>query len=153
VVQNALFPVAGRKKLSKMVIPWVTYTDPEIAHVGAYEVEATARGEDVHTITIPMSDVDRALTDGEDEGFLRVHLAQGSDSILGATVVARHAGEMISEITLAMVKGVGLGSMAGVIHPYPTQAEAIRKAADAYNRTRLTPRAARIFRRWFAFRR
>jgi len=153
VVQNALFPVAGRKKLSKMVIPWVTYTDPEIAHVGVSEIEARAEGEELHTITIPMSDVDRALTDGEDEGFLRVHLEQGKDRILGATVVSRHAGEMISEITLAMVKGVGLGSIAGVIHPYPTQAEAIRKAADAYNRTRLTPTAAKVFKRWFAFRR
>jgi pyruvate/2-oxoglutarate dehydrogenase complex dihydrolipoamide dehydrogenase (E3) component len=153
VVQNALFPIAGKKKVSKMVIPWVTYTDPEIAHVGESEIDATARGVDVHTITIPMSEVDRALTDGEAEGFLKVRLERGADRILGATVVARHAGDMISEITLAMVNRIGLGSIASVIHPYPTVAEAIRKAADAYNRTRLTPRARRVFERWFAWRR
>jgi pyruvate/2-oxoglutarate dehydrogenase complex dihydrolipoamide dehydrogenase (E3) component len=152
VVQNALFP-GPKKRISRLVIPWCTYTDPEIAHVGLYEHDARARGLDVHTITIPMADVDRALAEGDDEGFLKVHLKAGSDTILGATIVARHAGDLISEITTAMVGGIGLGSFAGIIHPYPTHAEAIRKAADTYNRTKLTPVVAKLLARYFAWRR
>jgi pyruvate/2-oxoglutarate dehydrogenase complex dihydrolipoamide dehydrogenase (E3) component len=152
IIQNALFP-GPKKRISKLVIPWTTYTDPEIAHVGVYEHEAEARGIEVDTITIPMSDVDRALADGEEQGFLKVHLKGGSDTIVGATIVARRAGEMISEITTAMVGGIGLGSFAGIIHPYPTQTEVIRKAADAYNRTKLTPRVAKLLRRYFSWRR
>lgn len=150
VVQNALF--LGRRKLSSLTVPWCTYTDPEIAHVGIYVREAMEKGIPVKTFTIPMHDVDRAVTDGEQEGFLKVHVREGTDEILGATVVSRHAGEMISEITLAMEAGVGLARIARVIHPYPTQAEAIRKAADAYNRSRLTPFRKRLLSRWFAWR-
>jgi len=150
VVQNALFP-GPKKKISRLVIPWCTYTDPEVAHVGLSATAAAERGMAVDTYTVPMSEVDRALTDGDDVGLLKVHTQHGGDKILGATLVARHAGEMISEITLAMVNGVGLGSIAGVMHPYPTQAEVIRKAADAFNRTKLTPRTTALLRRWFAF--
>ena len=88
------------------------------------------------------------MLDGEDDGFLRVHLKKGSDRILGATLVATHAGDMISELTLAMTAGIGLGAIAGTIHPYPTQAEVMKKAADAYNRTRLTPTVKALFRWW-----
>jgi len=143
VIQNALF--LGRKKLSALTIPWCTYTDPEVAHVGLYEHEAAARGLALQTFTVQLADVDRAIADGEEEGFVKIHVKQGSDEILGATIVARHAGEMIGELTLAMVAKVGLGKLASVIHPYPTQAEAIRKAGDAYNRTRLTPLVKRLF--------
>jgi pyruvate/2-oxoglutarate dehydrogenase complex dihydrolipoamide dehydrogenase (E3) component len=143
VIQNALF--FGRSKASALTIPWCTYTDPEIAHVGMYERDARQRGIDVHTITVELSDVDRAVLDGEEEGFLKVHLKRGTDRILGATLVARHAGEMINEITLAMVAGKGLGAIAKTIHPYPTQAEVIRKSGDAYNRTRLTPFVRKLF--------
>jgi len=143
VIQNALF--FGRKKLSALTMPWCTYTDPEIAHVGLSEEDARQRGVALATFVVPMSEVDRALADGEEDGFVKIHVKQGSDQILGATIVARHAGEMISEITLAMVANVGLGRLAGVIHPYPTQAEALRKAGDAYNRTRLTPLVKRTF--------
>jgi pyruvate/2-oxoglutarate dehydrogenase complex dihydrolipoamide dehydrogenase (E3) component len=152
VVQNALFP-GPKKRVSRLVIPWCTYTDPEIAHVGIYEHEADSKGIVLDTITIPMSEVDRALADGDDEGFLKVHLKRGGDTIVGATIVARRAGEMISEITTAMVGGIGLGSFAGIIHPYPTQMEVIRKAADAYNRTKLTPTLSKILHRYFAWRR
>jgi pyruvate/2-oxoglutarate dehydrogenase complex dihydrolipoamide dehydrogenase (E3) component len=145
VIQNALF--WGRKKASVLNIPWCTFTDPEIAHVGMYENDAENKGIDVHTITIPMSDVDRSIAEGETEGMVRIHLKKGTDRILGATIVARHAGEMISEISVAMGAKMGLGSIAGVIHPYPTQAEAIRKAGDAYNRTRLTPTVKSLFER------
>ena len=149
VVQNALF--LGRRRLSTLTIPWCTYTDPEIAHVGLYVREARERGIPVKTFTIPMHDVDRAIADGEETGFAKIHVRERTDRILGATIVARHAGEMINEITLAMVAGVGLRTLAQVIHAYPTQAEAIRKAADAYNRTRLTPKVRALLRRWLAW--
>jgi pyruvate/2-oxoglutarate dehydrogenase complex dihydrolipoamide dehydrogenase (E3) component len=146
VVQNALF--LGRKKLSALTMPWCTYTDPEIAHVGLYEHQAREQGIEVDTYTAPLEDVDRAIADGEDEGFVKVHVKKGSDKILGATIVASHAGEMISEITLAMEGNIGLGAINNIIHPYPTQAEAIRKAASAYSRTRLTPTVQRLFGLW-----
>lgn len=149
VIQNALF--MGRKKLSSLIIPWCTYTDPEIAHVGMYEKEAGAKGIAVDTFVKPFSEVDRAITDGEEEGFVKVHVKKGTDQILGATIVARHAGEMISEITLAMVGGIGLSRMANVIHPYPTQAEAIRQAGDLYNKTRLTPLVKNLMVRWLSW--
>ena len=145
VIQNALF--WGRKKASALNIPWCTFTDPEIAHVGMYEHDAVAKGIPVDTFTVPMDEVDRALTDGEENGMVRIHVRKGTDRILGATVVARHAGEMISEVSVAMQAKLGLGALSSVIHPYPTQAEAIRRAADAYNKTRLTPRVKGIFDR------
>jgi pyruvate/2-oxoglutarate dehydrogenase complex dihydrolipoamide dehydrogenase (E3) component len=149
VIQNALF--LGRKKLSALTVPWCTYTSPEIAHVGMYERDAQEKGIAVDTFLIPFKEVDRALLDGEDEGFFKVHVKKGTDKILGATIVASHAGEMINVITLAIVEDIGLGSLANVIHPYPTQAEAIRKAADAYNRTRLTPLIQKLLARWLAW--
>ncbi len=146
LVRNALF--LGRQKASTLTIPWCTYTDPEIAHVGMYEREAEQQGIRVSTFKTPFSEVDRAVADGDDDGFVKIHVREGTDRILGATIVARHAGEMLGEISLAIVAGVGLGKISVVIHSYPTQAEAIRKAADAYNRTRLTPRVSRLFERW-----
>ena len=142
VIKNALFaPLGlGRSKLSDLVMPWVTYTDPEVAHVGMYEHQARAKGIATDTTKISLADVDRARADGELEGFVKILHKKGSDTILGATIVARHAGEMISEVTLAIVTKQGLNALSGVIHPYPTQAEAIKKAADAYRRTLLTPR-------------
>ena len=110
VIQNALFAPfgLGRKKLSDLVVPWVTFTDPEIAHVGMYENEAREKGFEVNTIKIDYEDVDRAITDGETEGFVKVHLKQGTDQILGATIVSTHAGESISEVTTAIVNGIGM---------------------------------------------
>jgi pyruvate/2-oxoglutarate dehydrogenase complex dihydrolipoamide dehydrogenase (E3) component len=148
VIQNALF--FGRAKLSSLTIPWCTYTDPAIAHVGIYVREARERGIPVKTFTVPMSEVDRAITDSEEEGFAKIHIRDGTDTILGATIGPRDAGEMINEITLAMVAGIGLKTISRVIHSYPTQAEAIRKAADAYSRTRLTPLRKRLSARWLA---
>ncbi len=140
VIKNTLFSPfgLGRSKLSDLVMPWVTYTDPEIAHVGMYESEAQARGIDCNTIKINFDEVDRALADGETEGFVKILHKKGSDEILGATIVAPHGGEMISEITTAMIGKMGLSKLATVIHPYPTQASAIKQAADTYRRTLLT---------------
>jgi pyruvate/2-oxoglutarate dehydrogenase complex dihydrolipoamide dehydrogenase (E3) component len=146
VIQNALF--MGRKTLSLLTIPWCTYTDPEVAHVGLYERDAEKRGIAIDTYVRLLSEVDRAVTDGEEDGFVKVHVRKGSDKIVGATIVARHAGEMISEVTLAMTAGVGLGRLAYVIHPYPTQAEGIRQIGDMFNRTRLTPRVKKLFAAW-----
>jgi pyruvate/2-oxoglutarate dehydrogenase complex dihydrolipoamide dehydrogenase (E3) component len=131
---NALF--RGRGRLSAMTIPWCTYTDPEIAHVGLYVREAWEKSIPVETFTVLMHDVDRAVTDGEEEGFVKIHVKQGTDRILGATVVARHAGEMIGGLSLAISAGIGLRALERVIHAYPTQAEAIKMAADAYGRAR-----------------
>jgi pyruvate/2-oxoglutarate dehydrogenase complex dihydrolipoamide dehydrogenase (E3) component len=151
VIANALFK--GRQKSTALTIPWCTYTDPEIAHVGMYEQEAVGKGLEVTTLTITLSDVDRAVLDGETDGFARVHLKKGSDRILGATVVARHAGEMINELSLAITSGLGLSAIGRTIHPYPTQAEVIRKLADAYNRTRLTPFVKKVLAAWLKWQR
>jgi pyruvate/2-oxoglutarate dehydrogenase complex dihydrolipoamide dehydrogenase (E3) component len=148
-VRNAL--LLGRKRLSALTIPWCTYTDPEIAHIGLYVREAREKAIPVRTLTILMHDVDRAVTDGEEEGFVKIHVRDGTDRILGATVVARHAGEMINGLSLAITSGIGLRTLARVIHTYPTQAEAIKMAADAYNRTRLTPTLKSLTRRWLAW--
>ncbi|MGH7790017.1 MAG: mercuric reductase, partial [Candidatus Binatia bacterium] len=144
VIQNALF--FGRKSLSALTMPWCTYTDPEVAHVGLSEAEAAARGEAVDTYLRPFREIDRAILDGEDDGFVKILVKRGSDQIVGATIVARHAGDMIGELSLAMVAKVGLGGLANVIHPYPTQADAIRQTGDMYNRTRLTPTVKRLFK-------
>lgn len=135
VLHNAL--MRGRRRLSALTVPWCTYTDPEIAHVGLYVREAREHGIPVKTFTVLMHDVDRAVTDGDEEGFLKIHVKEGTDEILGATIVARHAGEMINELSLAITAGVGLAELGRVIHAYPTQADAIKMAADAYYRTRL----------------
>jgi pyruvate/2-oxoglutarate dehydrogenase complex dihydrolipoamide dehydrogenase (E3) component len=146
VIKNTLFSPfgLGKSKLSSLVMPWVTYTDPEIAHVGMSASDADRAGIKFDTIKVLMSSVDRAITDGETEGFVKIIHRRGSDEILGATIVASHAGETISEITTAMVNKIGLSKLSSVIHPYPTQADGIKKAADAYRRTLLTPRTKKI---------
>jgi pyruvate/2-oxoglutarate dehydrogenase complex dihydrolipoamide dehydrogenase (E3) component len=151
VIANALF--MARRKVTDLVIPWCTYTDPEIAHVGYYEKEACAAGFDVATITESLSHVDRAILDGEAEGFARVHYDKKTVRILGGTIVARHAGEMLGELTLAITAKQGMSMLSSTIHSYPTQAEALRKIGDAYVRTKLTPRVKMIFEKWLAWRR
>ena len=151
LLANALFP--GRQKASRLVVPWCTFTDPEVAHVGLTAAQAEARGVKATTLTVALTDVDRCVLDGESEGFARVHLRRGTDTILGATIVGRHAGEMIAELALAMTAGLGLGVIGRTIHPYPTRTEVVRKLADAWSRTRLTPTLRRLFAGWLAWRR
>jgi pyruvate/2-oxoglutarate dehydrogenase complex dihydrolipoamide dehydrogenase (E3) component len=151
VIRNALF--FGRSKASALTIPWCTYTEPEIAHVGLYEKQAAEQGIAVDTFTRKLDEVDRAILEGHTNGLARVHVRKGTDKIVGATIVAANAGDMISEITLAMTHKLGLGRIANTIHPYPTQAEVIRQIGDAYNRTRLTPFAKSLFSRLMAWRR
>lgn len=148
VIQNALFALGpfGKKKASDLIIPWATYTSPEIAHVGLYPQEAKEQGIEIDTYTQEFNHIDRAILEGNDHGFVKVHTKKGADTILGATIVAENAGDMISEITVAMKNGVGLSGIGATIHPYPTQAEAIRKLGDQYNKTRLTPFSAKLLK-------
>ena len=146
VIQNALF--LGRAKVSNLLIPWCTYTSPEVAHVGLSETEARQKSIAVDTYVQQLTDVDRAILDGEDIGFVKVHCKKGTDRILGATIVASHAGDLISEVTLAMKNGIGLRQIASTIHPYPTQADSIRRIGDQFSRTRLTPLVKKLFRQW-----
>jgi pyruvate/2-oxoglutarate dehydrogenase complex dihydrolipoamide dehydrogenase (E3) component len=151
VLRNALF--FGRTRVSELVIPWCTYTDPEVAHVGLTAAEAGQRGVAIQTFKIPLSEVDRAVLDGEADGFAVAHVTQGSDRIGGATVVAAHAGEMIGEVALAMTRGLGLAALSQTVHPYPTQAEVLRRLGDAWQKTRLTPRRAALLRAFLHWRR
>jgi pyruvate/2-oxoglutarate dehydrogenase complex dihydrolipoamide dehydrogenase (E3) component len=147
VIQNALF--YGRRKASALVIPWTTYTDPEVAHVGVSEADVVQAGGRLQTITVPLSDIDRAVVDDETDGFVRVHHERGR--LRGCTIVAPHAGEMIGEAVFAITRGAGLAELSATVHPYPTQAEALRKAGDLYRRQSLTPRVRRWLERYFAF--
>ena len=147
-LKNALF--FGRQKASDLVIPWCTYTDPEVARVGV-DSESAEQPTDVYRVE--MADVDRAILEGDDSGFAEVVCEKGGDRILGATLVSAHAGETIPVIVLAMTAGIGLGKLASVIHPYPTQAEVFKKIADRYNRTRLTPTVSKLMSGWFRWKR
>ena len=149
VVANALFFGIGGGRASALVVPRVTYTDPEVAHVGMTVEDASAQGVRVDTIRVNLEDNDRARLDDEPHGFLKVHVAAGTDRIVGATLVATHAGEMIGEMTVAIANGVGLGGVGKAIHPYPTQAEVFRRVADAWRKRAFTSRARRFFALWF----
>jgi len=146
VIQNALF--YGRRKVSDLVIPWVTYTDPEVAHVGASEQDVAKSEGRLRTITIQLSEIDRAVVDEETNGFVRVHHEKGR--LRGCTIVAPHAGEIIAEAVYTITHGGTLSALSSTIHPYPTQAEALRKAGDAYRRESLTPAVRKWLRRYFA---
>ena len=138
-VANALF--GDQKNWGALTIPWCTYTDPEVAHVGLHISDARERSIAIKTFTVLMHDTDRAIIDGQEKGFVKIHIREGTDEILGATIVASHAGEMINEITLAIDAGIGLSVLATVIHAYPTQASAIKMAADAFAKSLIKPPA------------
>ena len=147
VVQNALFSFGpfGKKKLSDLVMPWCTYTDPEIAHVGLYERDAREQGIEIDSYEVPMTAANRAVTDGEEDGFVKVHVRKGTDQIVGGAIVASHAGDLITQLTLAITQKIGLGAFGNVIYPYPTHGEAIKRTAGLFTRTRLTPAVKRLF--------
>lgn len=154
VIQNALFPHPfglGYASVDALVMPWCTFTEPEVAHVGMYEKEAQEKGLDVETYTYKLDEVDRAILDGEDEGFARVHIQKGTDKILGATIVAAHAGEMISEFSVAMKTGAGAKAIAGTIHPYPTQAEVNKKVVNLWRKAHFTQRTREFLSKLFAW--
>lgn len=147
VVRNALF--FGRGRASDLITPRVTYTSPEVAQVGLTPDQAHQDHQDTDLIRVAMHDVDRAVLDGETEGFCEFVLARGTDRILGATLVGEHAGETIGEVALAMTAKLGLGAIGRTMHPYPTQGEVLRKAADAWQRRKLTPRVKALFLSYF----
>jgi pyruvate/2-oxoglutarate dehydrogenase complex dihydrolipoamide dehydrogenase (E3) component len=149
VVRNALFP--GKTRVSRLLIPWCTYTDPELAHVGLTELESARTNTPLSTFEVNLAELDRGVVDGVTSGLVRVHLAPDKDRILGATVVGPHAGDLISAMSLAMTNGLGLSAFSQTILPYPSLAEAFKRAADARNRTRLTPWVRSLLRRWFAW--
>lgn len=154
VIQNALFPHPlglGYATTKSLIIPWCTYTEPEVAHVGHHEREAREGGLAVETFTVKLGEVDRAVLDGEEEGFARLHVDPGSGRILGATIVAAHAGELIGEVSLLMKAGLGLGALAGAIRPYPTQSEVLKKVANAWRKTTLTPGKRALLAKLFAW--
>ena len=147
VIQNALF--FGRKRVSQLVTPRVTYTSPEVAQVGHTAQTAKVAGIAVTTITVPLTEVDRAILDGETAGFTRIHLREGTDRIVGGTIVAEHAGDLLAEVTLCMTNDIGLSAIGATMHPYPTQGDALRKCADGWRKTKLTPTARSLFAQWF----
>jgi pyruvate/2-oxoglutarate dehydrogenase complex dihydrolipoamide dehydrogenase (E3) component len=149
VIQNALF--FGRRRVSSLVIPWCTYTFPEVAHAGITADEARNAGRRVATTTVPFANVDRAVLDEETDGFVRIQHERGA--IRGCTIVGPHAGELIGHVAYVMQTRGGLNDLSAAIFPYPTYAEALRKAGDAWRRSRLTPRVKRLFELYFSLRR
>lgn len=149
VIPNALFFGLGGGKASSLLIPWATYTSPEVAHVGQTAAELESAGTAFDTISLPMEDNDRGILEGDTSGFFKVLLARGTDTMLGATLVSEHAGDMIGEVAAAMRRGDGLGALGKTIRPYPTRAAIFGRAADQFNRGRLTPLAKRVFSFFF----
>jgi pyruvate/2-oxoglutarate dehydrogenase complex dihydrolipoamide dehydrogenase (E3) component len=153
VIQNALFPHPfglGRASVENLIMPWATFTEPEIAHVGLYEKDAKEKGLEVETYTFKLDEVDRAILDGEDEGFARVHIQKGTDKVLGATIVAAHAGDMIGEFSVLMKAGAGAGTLAATIHPYPTQAEVNKRVINLWRKAHFAERTKKILRWLFS---
>lgn len=144
-VRNALFPTNGAA--SALVVPWCTFTDPEVGRVGLNEADAREKGVPVDTYRVGMAELDRGAADGA-EGFVKLLTAKGTDRILGATVVGPHAGELVGTLSLAITHGIGLKKLSATVFPYPTYTEALRKLGDQFNRTRLTPLAKGVLGGW-----
>jgi len=144
VIRNALF--LGKEKMSDLLIPYATYTTPEIASVGLYEKDLKEQGIEYRIFEKHFKDNDRAKCESKTQGMVRFRVGAKSDKILGASIVGEGAGNMISEVTLAMQSETGLGALAAVIHPYPTTAEAIRQSGDLINKTRLTTTVKKLLR-------
>ena len=150
-VGNALLGLRGRA--SRLQIPWSTYTAPEIAQIGIQPWSAASRGIKIDSFMQSFSKVDRCILDGETEGFVKLYVRPHSDKIIGATIVGKHAGELIGFVSLAMKNNIGLKRMAGTIFPYPTESEVFRRLGDQYNRNRLTPGIKWLLSRWISWRR
>src|SRR5262245_59366413 len=154
VIQNALFPHPlgfGYASVESLIMPWCTFTEPEIAHVGMYEKDAKEKGIEVETYTYRLDEVDRAILNGEEEGFARIHIQRGTDKILGATIVAARAGELIGEFSVLMKAGAGAKTIAGTIHPYPTQAEVNKKVVNLWRKEHFTPSTKAWLSKLFAW--
>lgn len=150
---NALLAPFWSFKVDYRVIPWATFTDPEVARVGLSETEARAQGIEVEVTRYNLDDLDRAITDAADHGYVKILTAPGKDRILGATIVGEHAGDLLAEFVLAMKHGIGLNKLLGTIHVYPTLGEAAKMAAGAWKRAHAPQGALRLAERFFAWRR
>ncbi|TXK62135.1 FAD-dependent oxidoreductase [Alkalisalibacterium limincola] len=150
---NALLAPFWSFKADYRVIPWVTFTDPEVARVGLSEDEAEERGVDVEVTKYGIDDLDRAIADGNDHGYVKVLTPPGKDRILGATIVGAHAGELLAEFVLAMKHGIGLNKLLGTIHVYPTMGEANKYAAGVWKKAHAPQSALRWAERFFRWRR
>lgn len=150
---NALLAPWWSFRADYRVIPWATFTDPEVARVGLSEDEARAQGVDYEVTRYGIGDLDRAITDGTDRGFVKVLTARGKDKILGATIVGAEAGNLLAEFVLAMKHGLGLRKLLGTIHVYPTMMEANKYVAGNWKRAHAPRGALRLARRVFAWRR
>lgn len=148
-IRNGLF--LGRQRWSRQWIPRCTYTDPEVASLGLTSAQAAERGTEIDSYEVDLAKVDRAVLDDETEGFLLVHTRRGTGAVVGGTIVAPHAGEMIGELTLLASQKLSLTALASVTHCYPTLVEAYKQLSDQYQRTRLSPRAATWLGRWLAW--
>jgi pyruvate/2-oxoglutarate dehydrogenase complex dihydrolipoamide dehydrogenase (E3) component len=146
VVRNALF--MGRARTDGLVVPWCTYTQPELAQVGATRRELEASGRPFDAFRFAFADLDRGRTDGDAGGWAEVRVARGTDRLLGATVVGHDAGEQLAPLVLLMTLRQGLGALGSLVLPYPTRSEYLRRLVDAWNRTRLTPRTAGLLSWW-----
>ena len=150
---NALFGGVKRFKADYRVIPWATFTDPEVARVGLSEAEAREKGISYEVTRYSMDELDRAIADGATEGFVKVLTIPGKDRILGVTIVGAHAADLIAEFVLAMKQGLGLGKILGTIHIYPTMTEANKYAAGNWRRAHVNPRLLALVERFHRWRR
>jgi pyruvate/2-oxoglutarate dehydrogenase complex dihydrolipoamide dehydrogenase (E3) component/uncharacterized membrane protein YdjX (TVP38/TMEM64 family) len=150
---NALFGTFRKFRTDYSVLPWVTYTDPEVAHVGLTEAMANEQGTPFEIVRYDLGHLDRAVTESANEGFVKLLVQPGKDRILGATIVAHNAGEMLAEYVLAMKHGLGLGKILGTIHAYPTMAEANKYAAGEWKKAHKPERALRWLERYHRWRR
>jgi pyruvate/2-oxoglutarate dehydrogenase complex dihydrolipoamide dehydrogenase (E3) component/uncharacterized membrane protein YdjX (TVP38/TMEM64 family) len=150
---NALIGDVWRLKADYRVIPWATFTDPEVARVGLSEAEARAQGIGCEVTRYDLDDLDRAIADGTPRGFVKVLTVPGKDRILGVTIVGAHAGDLIAEFVLAMKHGLGLSKVLGTIHIYPTLAEANKYAAGTWRRAHISPRLLAFAGRFHTWRR
>ncbi|MGY8870961.1 MAG: dihydrolipoyl dehydrogenase family protein, partial [Pseudomonadales bacterium] len=150
---NALFSGFKRFKVDYRVIPWVTFTDPEVARVGLSESEAKAQGLAYEVTRYGIDDLDRAIADGDDHGFVKVITVAGKDKILGVTIVGKHSAELLAEFVLAMKYGLGMNKLLGTIHTYPTFSEANKYAAGEWKRAHVSPKIMVWLARFHAWRR
>ncbi|WP_293265412.1 FAD-dependent oxidoreductase [Neptunomonas sp.] len=150
---NALFGGFKRFKVDYRVIPWVTFTDPEVARVGLSESEAKAQGLAYEVTRYGIDDLDRAIADGDDHGFVKVITVAGKDKILGVTIVGKHSAELLAEFVLAMKYGLGMNKLLGTIHTYPTFSEANKYAAGEWKRAHVSPKIMVWLARFHAWRR
>ena len=150
---NALFGSVKRFRADYRVLPWTTFTDPEVAHVGHNEGSAREEGVEYEVVRYPLGHLDRAVTEGANEGFVKLLVQPGKDKILGATIVASQAGEMLAEYVLAMKHNIGLNKILGTVHAYPTMSEANKYAAGEWKKARKPERMLAWSERWHKWRR